>query len=184
MMGNIFSAFNKLKIVCKYSREVLVMAYELSSDSHESDRSDDHNDIDPLIDFGLLMFKFLLVFPNSSRQLCVRQKSISFARRVMNIETRTNVPIIISTLLPQGPVQAYMTSRIIAIPRLNAKKRPLISSDNSAGDSVSPATSETAASVPRLSAAKKAAGRTRVKTLKYQIKILNAIQAFISSIGV
>ena len=142
------------------------MTYELSSDSHESNRGDDHNNIDPLIDLGLLVFKFLLVFSNSSRQLCVRQKSISFARRVMNIETRTNIPIIISTLLPKGPVQAYMKSKIIAIPRLNAKKRPLISSDNSTGESVSPATSETAVSAPRLSAAKKVAGRTRVKTLK------------------
>jgi len=82
----------------------------------------------------------------------------------MDIETRTDVPMIMSTL-PMRPTQAYMRSRMIAIPRLNVRKRPLMSSDNSAGDCVPLAIPRIAASTSRLSAAKNAAGRTSVKTL-------------------
>lgn len=94
----------------------------------------------------------------------------------MNIDTRTNISLSESALPPatkqsQNSI-TYTMSKMIAIPRLNVRKWPLISSVNSVEfPPIIPF-------APWSSAAKNAAGRVRVETLEEKkMNIMPALEA-------
>lgn len=69
------------------------MPYEFSSYGHECNGNNNDCDTKPLIDLRILICKLLLMFFDGGGCVGMRLKGVVIARRIVEIDTRTDVPM-------------------------------------------------------------------------------------------